>query len=245
MGARDLDPILSIEYTTDPMWYKFPSLSPYNAMGNNPIMFIDPDGRETKHFYDPNETTDNGTLRNTNLIAAAEYFKNNLDNDNAIHIFAHGAEGVMGVYINGITTKIRTPNDFEAFLSENFEMWKNREDGEHITIVLHSCETGKGVEGSFAAKMSKDLENTTVIAPTKTLTIGYSENNFREQVFDKYEKNKMPFYIYREPKNKGFWNVYKNGQKSDYYRWEWESSSVEKNPKSILENCKDFIESLK
>jgi hypothetical protein len=45
MGARDLDPILSIEYTTDPMWYKFPSLSPYNAMGNNPIMFIDPDGR--------------------------------------------------------------------------------------------------------------------------------------------------------------------------------------------------------
>jgi hypothetical protein len=44
MGARDLDPILSIEYTTDPMWYKFPSLSPYNAMGNNPIMFIDPDG---------------------------------------------------------------------------------------------------------------------------------------------------------------------------------------------------------
>jgi hypothetical protein len=44
MGARDLDPILSIEYTTDPMWYKFPSLSPYNAMGNNPIMFVDPDG---------------------------------------------------------------------------------------------------------------------------------------------------------------------------------------------------------
>jgi hypothetical protein len=44
MGARDLDPILSIEYTTDPMWYKFPSLSPYNAMGNNPINFIDPDG---------------------------------------------------------------------------------------------------------------------------------------------------------------------------------------------------------
>jgi hypothetical protein len=46
MGARDLDPILSIEYTTDPMWYKFPSLSPYNAMGNNPIMFIDPDGKK-------------------------------------------------------------------------------------------------------------------------------------------------------------------------------------------------------
>jgi hypothetical protein len=46
MGARDLDPILSIEYTTDPMWYKFPSLSPYNAMGNNPIMFVDPDGRD-------------------------------------------------------------------------------------------------------------------------------------------------------------------------------------------------------
>jgi hypothetical protein len=46
MGARDLDPILSIEYTTDPMWYKFPSLSPYNAMGNNPIMYIDPDGRD-------------------------------------------------------------------------------------------------------------------------------------------------------------------------------------------------------
>ena len=43
--ARYYDSRLSIFNSTDPMWYKYPHLSPYTYCSNNPIMRIDPDGR--------------------------------------------------------------------------------------------------------------------------------------------------------------------------------------------------------
>ena len=44
-GACYYDSRLSIFNSTDPMWYKYPHLSPYTYCSNNPIMRIDPDGR--------------------------------------------------------------------------------------------------------------------------------------------------------------------------------------------------------
>ena len=45
-GARYYDPRLSVWFGVDPMAEKYPGWSPYCAMGNNPIYYIDPDGRE-------------------------------------------------------------------------------------------------------------------------------------------------------------------------------------------------------
>jgi|GEM_PF-785427 len=42
--ARYYDSWLSIFNSTDPMWYKYPSLSPYAYCGNNPIMITDKTG---------------------------------------------------------------------------------------------------------------------------------------------------------------------------------------------------------
>ena len=44
-GARIYDSRLGKWLSTDPLQKKYPSLSPYNFVANNPIMFIDPDGR--------------------------------------------------------------------------------------------------------------------------------------------------------------------------------------------------------
>ena len=45
-GARYYDSWLSIFNSTDPMWYKYPSLSPYAYCVDNPVMLVDPDGMQ-------------------------------------------------------------------------------------------------------------------------------------------------------------------------------------------------------
>ena len=43
-GARYYTDRLSIFNSTDPMWYKYPHLSPYAYCANNPVRYIDPTG---------------------------------------------------------------------------------------------------------------------------------------------------------------------------------------------------------
>jgi len=45
-GARYYTPEIGIWLSVDPMSDKYPSLSPYAYCGNNPVMLVDPDGRE-------------------------------------------------------------------------------------------------------------------------------------------------------------------------------------------------------
>lgn len=44
--ARQYDAALGRWFGVDALGYKMPYLSPYNAMANNPMMFVDPDGNE-------------------------------------------------------------------------------------------------------------------------------------------------------------------------------------------------------
>jgi RHS repeat-associated protein len=45
-GARYYDPKTSVWLSIDPLWFKYPSWSPYNYAFHNPVGIIDPDGRE-------------------------------------------------------------------------------------------------------------------------------------------------------------------------------------------------------
>lgn len=53
--ARYYDSDLSIFNSTDPMWHKYPHLTPYHYCSNNPVMRIDPDGMMDDWIY--NEKT--------------------------------------------------------------------------------------------------------------------------------------------------------------------------------------------
>jgi len=48
-GARYYDSGLSIWLSVDPMSDKYPSMSPYNYCANNPVILVDPDGREIEY----------------------------------------------------------------------------------------------------------------------------------------------------------------------------------------------------
>jgi len=52
-GARYYDSGLSIWLSVDPMSDKYPSMSPYNYCANNPVILVDPDGRDIMIIGDP------------------------------------------------------------------------------------------------------------------------------------------------------------------------------------------------
>ena len=57
-GARQHDPILGRWDRIAPLCEKYYNVSPYNYCMNNPVMFIDPDGRDGVKIID----TDNKTI---------------------------------------------------------------------------------------------------------------------------------------------------------------------------------------
>ncbi len=60
-GARYYDSGLSIWLSVDPMSDKYPSMSPYNYCANNPVILVDPDGREIYTFDESGNLVDQCT----------------------------------------------------------------------------------------------------------------------------------------------------------------------------------------
>jgi RHS repeat-associated protein len=94
-GARYYNPMVSVWLGVDPLAHKYPSLSSYVFTGNNPIMLVDPDGREiwiagedgSKILYTPgmNYEGDDEFTRKTvsaynNAHAGSKTARNNIDN---------------------------------------------------------------------------------------------------------------------------------------------------------------------
>jgi RHS repeat-associated protein len=186
----------------DVLFEKYPWASPYAYCGNNPVINVDIDGREKIKCFKKEDKT-----LNSNAEKAPDDF--------AIHIFAHGHEG-------GFTARFEQPNGelkeipvysvdaFEKFLSEYSTTWQDRKEGEHVTIVLHSCNAGNGKE-SFAEVVSKDsrFENVTIVAPddflwgssdgTSTVApkVTDMDGNYKDDKNGKHQKaNTMGHWLY-------------------------------------------------
>ncbi|MGY0408953.1 MAG: RHS repeat domain-containing protein, partial [Polaribacter sp.] len=86
--ARNYTPALGRWMNIDPLAEKFVSYSPYNAMMNNPIMFIDPDGRAAMApIYDTNGEflgTDDQGLQGKAIVMDEKDFEQGMSHDNAL-----------------------------------------------------------------------------------------------------------------------------------------------------------------
>ena len=184
----------------DPLMDKYINLSSYAYCNGNPLKYVDPDGKEKHNMMDPH--TDD--IEQCYLFEGAYQFPDN--GDKCIYFFSHGSQTEMYPYGR---EQPMLADDFKTYISENSDVWKNTEDKSTLTIVLISCETGKG-ENPIAQQISKLLPDATIVAPTEDVkafsqgeitTIGGSAKQGVQTVKD-----------IGNPKYSGQWRYFRNGE---------------------------------
>jgi RHS repeat-associated protein len=198
----------------DPLFEKYPSISPYAYCANNPVMFVDPDGRTKIPWFDKknDKTLYKGAMRSYD--------------DGAIHIFAHGSSKHFTAIIEGQKVKIQDAETFNKILSEQSEKWKNRKEGDILTVILHSCNTGRG-NSSIAQKLSIAFKNVKFIAPTERdyFSRWGEKGTYKAQYADtdgSYKTDENGKVISKERSDElGSWRVFLDGKETGKYKGNW------------------------
>ena len=83
-GARHYDSALGRWHVIDPMAEKYCTFTPYSYCVNNPIMYIDPDGRLANPIYDQEGNflgTDNRGLQGDAIIMDSKFFQQGMEHE--------------------------------------------------------------------------------------------------------------------------------------------------------------------
>jgi hypothetical protein len=219
-GDYGYDPRVVQRPSPDPLAAKHPYESPYVVFGGNPIIYIDPDGREKIIALDKD--------KDKTIIAGAEKYTD----DGAIHIFGHGSSKGMSLVMDGKKYTIRTAKQLDNFLSKHSETWQNKKDGDKPMIVLHSCNTGRdGKDGSasFAQKISESetFKDATIIAPNERVyfsesgEIGAYKAKYANEDGEYKRDEQGEIKSKAKSETPGSWRVFQGGKQTGQYRGDW------------------------
>ena len=193
---------------------------------------MDPNGKEVLNGYEKNE------VKNVPLLMAVTRMKQ-AEDPQIINLYGHGnSKGFSYTDSNGKADFISDTKGLVGFLKANSKVWNNRKSGDNISIVLHSCETGKETKDepvSFAQKVSKDMPNVTLIAPNEN--IGFTANGIEQGSIIETTDNKGKVIS----NEFGHFSEFKNGEKTNTYSGSAKVGTKEFN--TPLNKIKEFLKS--
>ncbi|MFI3298010.1 MAG: RHS repeat-associated core domain-containing protein, partial [bacterium] len=197
---------------------KYSSISPYAYCANNPVMLVDPDGRENVIAINKKE--------NPGVYKASQNFP---QNKSVIHIWAHGNEQGIELASNisikrdngstddyaGVGGLLKNNIDIKTFLETYSDVYvdNNLKSDALSVIVLHSCSTGKKVDGMAPiGQQISELQNVLVVAPSENIQVT-SDGVYLGPGVIGVDANGHEF----QKESRG-WNVFYKGQKVDSFQ---------------------------
>ena len=192
-GARFYDHRKGFWNSVDPLADKYPNVTPYLYCNGNPIMLVDPDGREKHIFLSKNES----------------YAAKNFRDDSGIYIFGHGGPGSHGYIQNdansSLDRRLSAAKLADHIVNESNQYKTDAVEGNTSMIFLYACHVGEG-ENNVAQQLSSILNDheTLVIGPIGTLESSHDPRHPQNGSYDGVKNSKT--------KGEGAWGVYKNGQ---------------------------------
>ena len=204
-GARWYDPARPGTTTMDPLCESRPWESPYLWCAGNPVKNIDPTGKEKLEFLKSDDKLNK--------------WVNQYTDDGAIHVFAHGLENGKGMALfedkdKDKPIRIKSVSEFKQKVLSKSNIWKNKKRNNDVTIILHSCQTGKG-DNSFAEKISEELKGVTVIAPTENISVNIVNKTSEVKTLVKDSSGTV------NGERTGNWKVLTNGEVLKYFNSTW------------------------
>ncbi|MGP1515960.1 MAG: RHS repeat domain-containing protein, partial [Bacteroidales bacterium] len=169
-GARYYASELSTWLSTDPMSDKYPSLTPYNYCVWNPVILVDPDGKDTLLSLPTNTNNAAQNMKNAKIL---KWMRTLGDTPRLFVIAMHRSPNTVEMSVSKSDSEVNklTADQLAGRIKTRPNIYTDNLEKNISTIfVLYSCLTGNG-ENSFGQQLSKELENSIVFAPQGSLWV--------------------------------------------------------------------------
>ena len=151
--------------TPDPLTEKYKSMSPYNYCLNNPVIFVDPDGRAPSPIYDYNGNflgTDNQGLQGKAIIMNKENFTQGMSHEYAMNIGVDLSTATISNFaynrISSHYQSLPSRPDYDGYLTKSeADAWWKGKSGEPLFVDQSKIELPGVTTQSFENKEGKSL----------------------------------------------------------------------------------------
>ena len=184
-GARYYDSELSVWLSVDPLASKYPSMSAFMYVAGNPVMLVDPDGRE---FDLSNLTTEQRKEYDKKISRLSEnsmffYYYNRLSKSDVKYTITFGNGGNGGGFFNPNNNEIQISDSYEVYAQEIFHAFQ-QDFGIYTSADKSVRETeGDLVSCVVALSIGEVSENNDAWDQGIVLDYTDSEFNYTDEVF--------------------------------------------------------------